>query len=305
MATGTDLDGMLYEDEDNLVLRLTHWLANSPELPLQGRAHWKERGDTSSRKVAEITVNGPNASATAICNQLEEEIKKQLGPNPAFGGLRIRFWSRSQSSNAGVDLHRTLTAGEGFEGQDKADLLRELNEARRERREFAGLLKEMFISSMTSNAQKDQVISTLGTMRAVPNAASDIGGVWNIVNIGLLVFGYPILKKVLGLPDTADGNAVVTALQKRVLALAMSQGEESREEEVKSPPPLPSPPRPVDMLLPPSPSSAPPPADKQEDLRNSLDSFIQDLIFDEKLQAQVLDRIRSIPGVSDRLKSLL
>lgn len=202
MASRTDLDGFLYNDEGNVSDRVTDWLATGdqrepgspPQTPATVRLLYRATGAQSLETLWETKLQNLPATSEPIVSALRQAIIEKLGTSPT-GLLRVRGWGRSQAASPGLDCTRTITIGE--EWSDMALLRAELAEARRTIRDQNQVIKELGLGGMAMASAHSQSLQQLATVRAGGSAAADSSGIGGLLGLFGIVMFKPHLDALL------------------------------------------------------------------------------------------------------------
>lgn len=211
MASKTDLDGFLYNDEGNVAEQLAAWLSGGdqkepgqpPATPATLRLMYRAQGAQSFETMWEEKLQTLPATAEPILSKLRAVIVEKLGTNPT-GQLRLRGWGRSQAASPGLDVQRTITLNE--EWTDMALLRAELVEERRKNRELFEIVKELSMGSMAMANAHAGSLAQLATVRAGGAAAADSSGVGGLLGLMGIVMFKPHLDAVL----RGEPNSIAT-----------------------------------------------------------------------------------------------
>lgn len=227
MATRTDIDGFLRNDDDNLSARVSDWISKLTDADLPGlaRVSRKPAGILSEETIGELAITTIPTSAAVLVEEIREVIRGRLGPQPDGGSVRVRISKTRQRSSPDVDMQRRLCVASDVEGDVNAAFLRaqyervvsENAELRRQNVELVKCNTTVVGSQMALSAEQSKTIAALGTTRAVVTASNDMSGITTFLGLLTFYFFWPQLKVAMGLNPGASVKDVIDA-GKRMMA---------------------------------------------------------------------------------------
>ena len=281
MATKTDLDGYLYNEDPSLLSRLEQWVAGVTidQLPASVTLHWRHAGGASWEKFAEFPIAGLPISAAGVVERARELVVAHMGPQPQGGALRARVAVSGKKSMPDVDHTRTLTAGEDDDRTEIAWLRRELVALRAHNQSQQAQLVAMgavvvnsTASANTLAAQQSQTIGVLATTRATATAADEWSKATTLIGGVALLWFMPQIKRRLGLPDDAPIEDVISAARN----VLRHRGESPRP--APTPPPGARAPAQLETVTTPSPIDEPEVGEAVEVASRTPDQEISDFL---------------------------
>lgn len=202
MASKTDLAGYLRNGEESVLSQMETWLVTGdpalqdhpPKLPAKIRLLYRAPGAQSEETLHEVAIQALPASASNIVDAIEGVIVKKLGATP-IGRIRIRGWGQGSASNPGLDITRTLAAGE--ETGDLANLRSELVRRDREVRELREQNTQFGLGAQKMAVDLAGHLAALSYTRANGSAVADMGGFSGLIGGVVLLILKPHIEASL------------------------------------------------------------------------------------------------------------
>lgn len=299
MGSVTDLQGMFWSDESNLVAALGNWLVNgdadarkAPELPAVVYARWKREGATSDEELARVVLSVLPEQASSIVNELEAQLLPKLGPNPV-GILRVRANGKGNAAKPGLDMQRTLRPGNFSTADPNVAYLRQVNDQLwLMNREMQAQRSEEHKALMSLVGKQGEDLSKFATLGAASQAIGANSTLGSVLGVAILIAIAPFIR---GLVSGGVDPQIAMAWRGKLMAwLGMS-------------PPTPAPALEKRQALP---ASTIPPGVKPRELAASttspeleldIDALIARARSDAGFAAQLASRAIQEPGILESL----
>jgi len=263
MASRTDLQGFLRQDEDNLSVRMSvAYAALDGTSVIRYRVTWRPHGAVSAERLdvdADLVDAAPRPAAVdAIVDRIERIIADRLGLSP-IGTIRVVAAREGDARHPIIDMSRTLCPPDmdGSISPNEGLLRAELEIARHNLR-VIGEQQVAMSATLGQLAQSlAQSLATSATARTAASAGADLHGLGAVVGLAVVLFALPAIKRELGLPADAPvgevlrrGQALLGLAQQRAaLALEAPRPPSPEDREPRADAPA-DPPREADSEAP-------------------------------------------------------
>lgn len=203
----TTLEGYFFEDEDNLHRRIEEALAkNRLDRPWKAIVSFQDLGSQTYPKIAEVTGEALQVKGIlAVVETIKAEVIARKGAD-CVGSLKVRIYEANRSNDMAVDFTRKIGA-DGTTTTDRvfterlmartAHLEQQLNEKDKQLNAQAAVLGQLAV-------EQNKTISALATQRAVTTGAADAQGLGTLITLGVLLFGWPLMRRMLDLPEDSS-----------------------------------------------------------------------------------------------------
>lgn len=231
----TTLDGYLTDDNPSLLTKVDRWFAhlraNKPEKLCHLKVSWKDYDSGSTGKIDDIRIKAPYnpTAARNVIDAVRSAIHEHAGQEPD-GTLLCRGIHDGEASDPAFTHQRRIKhdpAGDAdrVTARIVEDLRKDNAELRQHNRELVGDLRDQLAVQGATIQKQSEEIRHLAVQRSVGTTAADAGGTWSsLIGLGILVLGWPAIRKAFDIPENATTEQAIGLIQAGISKRLASDG---------------------------------------------------------------------------------